>query len=827
MARLGSALIVMAASILVAIASITIAILIAGSYSSEAEQERAKRREAEDAQHKAEEERQRADAARQLAEDERQHAKAQAKKSQDEANERRLEATRLAATLALDRGLTLCEQGDAERGLLWLARGVKAAEGNPESQGIARRQLSAWSRQTHALRAPVQQRTMVRCAAVSPDGKTVLVGTGDESFGEVTLWNADTRKPIPWQGPGLSSAQRYVASVAFSPDGKSFVTGGLEVTGDDVQRGSAQIWKMEGKELVQIGKDLQHNLPVEGVAFSPDGNTVATASQDRTIRFWDAKTAQPVGQQLTLEHAAWAVAYSPDGKYLLTGSGGLKQSVGSAQLWNVADGKPAGPPLPHQDIVSSVAFSPDGQTLLTGSWDRTARLWDATTGKPIGVPLLHQGPVCAVAFTPDGKLVATASGDGNVRFWDVATGRVTGAAIPHPAEARAIAFSRDGKLLVTGGGELIPQRQGPPRMAGALRFWTTGGRPDLVLDLKNRVFCVALDPEGKKLATGSADNLVRLWDVATGKPIGEPMKHEDWPYALAFSPDGKMLATATGNPMTNEGTARLWDASTGKQIGKEIKHPSRVRAVAFSHDGKFLVTGSGEGLGEGEARLWNAVSAEPVGKPFAHKAPVWSVALSPDGKTLLTGCDDKIPRLWRVDSPEKPYKQLPVHAERIIAVAFGPEGKTVLTAGGSSAQLWDAASGKPVGTPLEHAEAILSAAFSEDGRLIVTGSRDHTARLWDAVTSQPLGPPMPHGDHVHSVTFDVAGKRLATGSLDGFVRSWSLPTVEGDAERVVLWSQVSTGLELTQTGAVQPLGADEWRKREQKLKAADTTSRGP
>jgi WD40 repeat protein len=182
-----------------------------------------------------------------------------------------------------------------------------------------------------------------------------------------------------------------------------------------------------------------------------------------------------------------------------------------------------------------------------------------------------------------------------------------------------------------------------------------------------------------------------------------------------------------------------------------------------------------------------------------------------------------------LESGQESKKHVFMHDDRVSAVAFSTDGKKLLTAGGKTAQLWawDAASAKPLGPPLEHADNILSAVLSDDGRFVATASRDRTARLWDATTSQPLGPPMPHGDHVHSVAFDGAAKRLATGSLDGFARLWSLPSVEGDPERVVLWSQVSTGLELTPSGVVQPLNADEWRKREQQLKKTDAVSRGP
>src|SRR5262245_12265436 len=213
---------------LVTLIAIGIAVLSYVHLNAETQEAQAARREAEDARRQSEEDRQRAEAARQQAEDERQRAEAESKKARTYANEQRLEATRLAATLALDRGLTQCEQGEAQRGLLWLARGLEAATGNPEFQGITRRQLSAWSRHTHTLRAYWQQRGIVRSAAFSPDGKMVLIGGGDEKYGEAVLWNTATSKAIA--SLGLPSSQFYVAGVAFSPDGKTCVTGGLEIT---------------------------------------------------------------------------------------------------------------------------------------------------------------------------------------------------------------------------------------------------------------------------------------------------------------------------------------------------------------------------------------------------------------------------------------------------------------------------------------------------------------------------------------------------------------------------------------------------------------------
>ena len=194
-----------------------------------------------------------------------------------------------------------------------------------------------------------------------------------------------------------------MASVAFSPNGRTIVTGGTD--------GTARLWDAHTHE--PIGQPLRHENRVLSVAFSPDGQTILTGSHDKTARLWDAASGRPRGAPL--RHHGWvsAVAFSPDGQTILTGG-----SDGRARLWDAASGRPRGKPLEHRDVVWSVAYSRDGKTVLTGSWDKTARLWDVATGKPVGKPLEHQGRVASVAFGPDGKSLLTGSDDGTVRRWE-------------------------------------------------------------------------------------------------------------------------------------------------------------------------------------------------------------------------------------------------------------------------------------------------------------------------------------------------------------------------------------------------------------------------
>ena len=311
-----------------------------------------------------------------------------------------------------------------------------------------------------------------------------------------------------------------------------------------------------------------------------------------------------------------------------------------------------------------------------------------------------------------------------------------------------------------------PTDEGRARAVGALvstdypRLLATARHDDWVV-------AVAFSPDGTTLATASSDNTARLWDAATGTPRANPLRHDDSVFVVAFSPDGTTLATAS-----SDNTARLWDVATGTPRANPLRHDRLVRAVAFSPDGTTLATASSDST----ARLWDVATGTPRANPLRHNRSVVAVAFSPDGTTLATASESYTVRLWDVATGTLRANPLR-HDDWVVAVAFSPDGTTLATASDdNTARLWDVATGTPRANPLRHDDSVFVVAFSPDGTTLATVSYDNTARLWDVATGTPRANPLRHDLLVRAVAFSPDGTTLATASWDSTARLWDVAT---------------------------------------------------
>ena len=345
-----------------------------------------------------------------------------------------------------------------------------------------------------------------------------------------------------------------------------------------------------------------------------------------------------------------------------------------------------------------------------------------------------------VCFSPDGRLAATACKDGTAKVWSVATGLMAFAPLQHDFPVWSVGFSPDGKTLMTGCGAQDGSQ-------GEVRFWdaATGKTQERKLAVGAGVFTAAFSKDGRRVLVRTGRQ-AQLWDLQAAPPTVRELTHPGCRTA-GFSPDG--LRVVTGGM---DRKARVWDVATGALIGAPLDHAGPVVTAAFDPQGKTIAAGcwlkplEGSKFPGGEVRLWDATLQREHGKPLAHRGGLKALAFSPDGRTLLAAgmalADEKVNHLY------------------------------------GEARLWDVASGRLLGPPLEHPETIWSVAFSPDGRTCATGGEDRSARVWLSANGLPLTPPLQLGGNVRALAFGPDGRTLLTGSAthNSDARLWTVPT---------------------------------------------------
>jgi WD40 repeat protein/serine/threonine protein kinase len=500
-----------------------------------------------------------------------------------------------------------------------------------------------------------------------------------------------------------------------------------------------------------------HAGPVESVAFSPDGQRLASGSRDKTVKIWDSATGKEL---LDLEgHDLWvtSVAFSPDGQRLGSGS-----HDGTVKIWDNATGKELFDLKGHiasfratsRDAlpwVTSVAFSPDGRRLASGSGDKTVKIWDTTMGKELLTLKRQARRVNSVTFSPAGKHLATGGDGGSVKIWDSATGKELFDLKGHARAVWSVTFSPDGQRVASAG-------------VDTLKIWDTASGKKL-LDLQYGGSSVAFSPDGRRLASGSSDKTVKIWDTSTGKELFCLKGHANAVNSVAFSPDGQRLASGS-----DDGTAKIWDIALGKEIFDFNGHSKGVTSVAFSPDGQRLASG-----GYGTVEIWDGASGAELLSLNGHDDRVTSVVFSPDGHRLMSGSWDQKVKIWDIATGQALFA-FNGHAGGIMSAAFSPDGQRLASGErDGTVQIRDSATGKEL-FDLKDAAGGDSVAFSPDGQRLASGGRGNTVKIWDIATGRELFDLKGHSNGVRSVVFSPDGQRLASGSDDLTVKIWDIAT---------------------------------------------------
>jgi WD40 repeat protein len=498
------------------------------------------------------------------------------------------------------------------------------------------------------------------------------------------------------------------------------------------------------------------------VAFSPDGKFLATGSQDNSIKLWNVETGWQLKSLDGHTEAVNSVAFSPDGKILASGSG--DQTI---KLWNVENGQEINSLHGHTHFVQSVAFSPDGKTLASGSMDKNIKLWSVETGQEIKLLAGHVEPVTSVVFSPDGKTLASGSWDKTIKLWSVETGREVKAFKGHTHWVSSVAFSPDGKILVSGSSD------------ETIKLWNVEtGRQIKSLkdrDITNPIYSVAFSSDGKTLASGSTDDKIRLWNIQTGQQIKSLQRRFAITQSVAFSPDGKILASA-GN--------ELWNVETGQKL-KKFSSSSSISSIAVSPDGKILASGNKNNI----INFWG-LDIGQQNKILTDKnwldPHINSVAFSPDGKMLASGGmsggeEEHIIKLWNVETGQliKSLTNKSKTLESVVdSVVFSPDGKTLASGGwDKTVKLWNLETGQLVKTLTGHKDSIKSLAFSVSGKTLASGSSDKTIKLWNVETGQEIKTLTENflPSSGNTIAFSPDGKTLASDYIYS-VKFWNIET---------------------------------------------------
>ena len=502
------------------------------------------------------------------------------------------------------------------------------------------------------------------------------------------------------------------------------------------------------------------------VAFSPDGALLASGSDDRTIKLWDVATRRSLATLRGHTDWVWSVAFSPDGALLASGSEEYR-----VRLWDLNTGQFLTSLHGHTNRVRSVAFSPDGALLASAGDDQTVRLWDVVARQPLATLEGHTAWVWSVAFSPDGALLASGSQDRTVKLWDVASGECLATLQGHTDQVRSVAFSPDGATLASGAEDRT------------VRLWDAGSRQCRAILRRHTgwVRSVAFSPDGTTLASGSDDRTVKLWDVRTGQPVATLSGHISRVVSVAFSPDSATLASGS-----DDRTVKLWQARTGQPIATLQGQTSRVTRVVFSPDGAMLASGDEDR----SVRLWDIGAGRCLATLQGHTNRVRSLAFSPDGALLASGSEDAMIKVWQVGAGRS-VTTLYEHTGWVWALAFSPDG-ALLASGGEdrTVKLWETRTWRCITTLRGHASQVWSLAFSPDGVLLASRSEDRTVKLWDVRSGECLHTLQGHSKWVGAVAFSPDGATVLTASPDGTVKRWDasvgqcLATVPYSADNV-------------------------------------------
>jgi len=542
----------------------------------------------------------------------------------------------------------------------------------------------------------------------------------------------------------LSGHKAGIVDINFSPNGQLIASASTDRT--------IKLWHPDGS----LWKDLKgHQGGVWSVQFSPDSDLLVSGSEDNTIKLWNRDGILLKTFNNAHQAAIMSVAFSPDGQTIASAS-----LDGTIKLWNL-DGTILKTFSNHNAAVIKVAFSPDGKTIVSGSADNTIKLWNLD-GTLLNTFRGHSGAVIAVAFSPDGQTIVSGSADNTIKLWHL-DGTLLNTFRGHSATVWTVRFSPDGKMI------------GSASWDKTIKIWSRDG--SLLTTLRGHqaiVWAMAFSPDSSAIASGSADNIVKLWQIKNPFLTTLP-EHTAGVWGVAFSPDNSMIASASWDK-----TVKLWNRE-GILLKTLWGHQSAVFKVVFSPNSQTIATGSADST----IKLWNR-DGTLLNTLKGHRAQIFGLAFSPDGEMIVSASADKTIKLWTAKGTL--LTTLKSGNSTFASIAISPDSQSIAVSNiDGTVKIWNR-QGTLLKTIKSHPVSTIIVTFSPNGQILATGSVDHTVKLWklDGTLLKTIAA---HQAPVWGIAFSPDGQKIATGSLDNTVKIWQadgtlLVTLEGHTSGV-------------------------------------------
>lgn len=484
----------------------------------------------------------------------------------------------------------------------------------------------------------------VNSVCYSPDGRFIASRSRDRT---VRIWDSNTRAEIR----RMNGCSKH-GQVIYSPDGRKIACCGKE---------GVRVWDAESGDLIGKKDQLGH---VFCVAYAPNGVYLASSSSDCTVRLWNGETLAKLAILIGHCNDVYSVAYSPDGSELLSASGDT-----TLIRWSTASGKMIGAPFKaHEARIYSAVHSPNGRFIASGSSDNTIRVWDADSLSESSTT--QPAATRAIACSPDGTTFATAGDDAMIHIRDIASGASLRMLTGHIRSVGTIVFSSDGHLLASGSVDCT------------VRIWNsiTGTELHKLVGHRNAVTSIVFTADGKHVISASYDKTVRRWTFGLGDDNGEVLFRQDyWVDCICLSPDGKLLASGGRDKMV-----RFSNPESGKEVGKRCVPEAGIRALAFSADGKYVASGCEDYT----IQIWNVNTRSGVRLLTGHSNWVLSVAFSHDGAQLVSSSGDHTIRQWDVETGAE-LRKLVGHTQSLWCVSTIDEKRIISGSSDGTVRIWN------------------------------------------------------------------------------------------------------------------------------------------